>query len=72
MLNSNLIYVGLTRMKKRCFHLGNLNTVKSAIKRKANLSRNTFSQRLLTSMKNGVEVDIPYPKVDNKNNYASI
>ena len=72
MLNSNLIYVGLTRMKKRCFHLGNLNTVKSAIKRKANLSRNTFSQRLLTSMINGVEVDIPYPKVDNKNNYASI
>lgn len=26
MLNSNLIYVGLTRMKEKCFHLGNVDT----------------------------------------------
>lgn len=63
MLNSNLIYVGLTRMKERCFHLGNLNTVNSAIKQKANLSRNTFTQRLLTDMKNGIEVDVPYQRI---------
>lgn len=49
MLNSNLIYVGLTRMKERCFHLGDLKTVNIAIKKKANLSRNTFMQQLLIS-----------------------
>ena len=50
-------------MKERCFHLGNLNTVNSAIKQKANLSRNTFTQRLLTDMKNGIEVDVPYQRI---------
>jgi exodeoxyribonuclease V alpha subunit len=49
MLNSNLIYVGLTRMKERCFHLGNIKTVNIAIKKKANLSRNTFMQEILKS-----------------------
>lgn len=47
MLNSNLVYVGLTRMKEKCFHLGNVDTVNMAVKKKANLSRNTFMQRLL-------------------------
>lgn len=47
MLNSNLIYVGLTRMKEKCFHLGNVDTVNMAVKKKANLTRNTFMQRLL-------------------------
>ena len=47
MLNSNLIYVGLTRMRQKCFHLGNLKTVNMTIKKKANFSRNTFTQRLL-------------------------
>jgi len=42
MLNSNLIYVGLTRMKEKCFHLGNPNTVNIAIKKKENFDRNTF------------------------------
>lgn len=47
MLNSNLIYVGLTRMKERCFHFGDTTTVNRAIKKKANLSRNTFMQKML-------------------------
>lgn len=52
MLNSNLIYVGLTRMKKRCFHLGTLNSVNQAINKKANLIRHTFMQQLLLSTTN--------------------
>ena len=47
MLNSNLIYVGLTRMKEKCFHLGNIDTVNIAVKKKANFIRNTFMQNLL-------------------------
>ncbi len=47
MLNSNLIYVGLTRMKEKCFHLGNVDTVNLAVKKKANFTRNTFMQKLL-------------------------
>lgn len=53
MLNSNLIYVGLTRMKERCFHFGDTTTVNRAIKKKANLSRNTFMQKLLKSKAKG-------------------
>ena len=47
MLNSNLLYVGLTRMRKRCYHLGTLNSVNQAIGKKANLTRHTFMQQLL-------------------------
>ena len=47
MLNSNLLYVGLTRTKERCFHLGNLGTVNRAIKIKENLKRKTFLEDLL-------------------------
>ena len=47
MLNSNLIYVGLTRMKEKCFHLGNIDTVNQSVKKKANFVRNTFMQRLI-------------------------
>ena len=65
MLNSNLIYVGLTRMKKQCFHLGNINTVSSSIIKKANLNRNTFMQRLLFNMYTGVDVDVPYENTNN-------
>lgn len=42
MLNSNLIYVGLTRMTERCFHLGSANAVNKAVKKKANKKRHTF------------------------------
>lgn len=51
MLNSNLLYVGLTRMKKRCYHLGTLSSVNQAIGKKANLTRHTFMQQLLLNIK---------------------
>ena len=65
MLNSNLIYVGLTRMKEKCFHFSNIKTINYAIQIKENLNRNTYMQRLLTDMYNGIEVELPYktPKV---------
>lgn len=47
MLNSNLVYVGLTRMREKCFHLGNSHTVEQSIKKKANFSRNTLMQKFL-------------------------
>lgn len=50
MLNSNLLYVGLTRMKERCYHLGALNSINQAVKKKANLTRHTHMQELLLTM----------------------
>lgn len=47
MLNSNLLYVGLTRMKQKLYHLGTLQSVNQAVKKKANLTRHTFMQGLL-------------------------
>lgn len=47
MLNNNLLYTGLTRMRQKCYHLGTLASVNKAIGKKANLSRNTFMQELL-------------------------
>ena len=51
MLNSNLIYVGLTRTTDKCFHLGSVQSVNMAVKKKENLSRNTFLHDLLASAK---------------------
>ena len=50
MLNSNLLYVGLTRMKEGCYHLGALNSINQAVKKKANLTRHTHMQELLLTM----------------------
>ena len=47
MLNSNLLYVALTRMRKKCYHLGSYNTVNQAVTKKANLERQTLTQQLL-------------------------
>ena len=47
MLSSNLLYVALTRMKEKCFHIGDLKTVNRAIKKKVNLMRDTFLEELL-------------------------
>ena len=47
MLNSNLIYVGLTRTKQRCYHLGNFDTVNMSIKKKEDVRRNTWMQDLI-------------------------
>lgn len=51
MLNSNLIYVGLTRTKKRCYHFGNISTINQAVAKKENLARHTFMQQLLLENK---------------------
>ena len=46
-LNSNLVYVGCTRARKRCFHIGSVDTMNKVVKKKVNLTRNTFMQQLL-------------------------
>lgn len=56
MLNSNLLYVGLTRMKKKCYHLGTLSSVNQAIGKKANLTRHTFMQQLLLTITENVKI----------------
>lgn len=47
MQSSNLLYVGLTRTKERCFHIGDLETVNRAIKKKEEKLRKTFLIDLL-------------------------
>ena len=42
MLNSNLLYVATTRAKERCFMLGSPVTINRAIKKKINLTRDTY------------------------------
>lgn len=42
MLNSNILYVGLTRMKEKIFHVGDSKSVNKAVLKKENLSRNTW------------------------------
>jgi len=37
----------LTRMKKKCFHLGAVQTINQAVVKKANLTRHTFIQDML-------------------------
>ena len=46
-LNSNLLYVGGTRAKERVFLLGNIQTINRAIKKKENLSRDTYMLDML-------------------------
>lgn len=48
MLNSNLIYVGLTRTKEKCFHLGSMSAVNTAVTKKEDMKRDTFMKELLT------------------------
>ena len=50
MLNSNLIYTGMSRTSGRCITIGNLYTINRALKKRANLSRNTW---LITFSKDG-------------------
>ena len=49
MLNSNLLYVGVTRAKEKCILIGELEIYNRSIKKKENLERNTFMCRLLKS-----------------------
>jgi exodeoxyribonuclease V alpha subunit len=39
----------LTRMKEILYHLGSLQSVNQAVKKKANLARHTFMQNMLKS-----------------------
>lgn len=48
-LNSNLLYVGCTRARNRCVHIGSVDTVNKVIKKKANFARHTFMQQMLKS-----------------------
>ncbi|HBF8685579.1 TPA: AAA family ATPase [Clostridioides difficile] len=51
MLNSNLLYVAVTRAKERVYLLGNIITINRAIKKKENLCRNTWLPYLLKEAK---------------------
>lgn len=53
MLNSNLVYVGCTRARKRCFHIGSVDTMNKVVHKKANFTRHTFMQQLLKDMADG-------------------
>ena len=46
MLNSNIIYVGLTRMQEKVFHIGDINTVNRAVLKKENFERDTWLKEL--------------------------
>ncbi len=52
MLNSNLLYVGVTRAKEKCILIGELETYNRSIKKKENLARNTFMCELLKGGQN--------------------
>ena len=42
MLNSNLLYVGISRAKEKCYHLGEIKPVNNALKKKENFDRKTL------------------------------
>lgn len=48
MLNSNLLYVGESRAKEKCYHLGEIKTVNNALKKKENFDRKTMLYTFLT------------------------
>ena len=47
MLNSNLMYVAVTRTKRRCYHVGMRRTVNYCVKKKVDFNRNTMLQWML-------------------------
>lgn len=51
MLNSNLLYVAYTRAREKCFNIGNPKTIAVAIKKKQNLSRETFLQDIIKKIR---------------------
>lgn len=51
MLNSNLLYVGVTRAKQRVWCIGNITTINRAIKKKENLNRQTYLKEILEHLK---------------------
>lgn len=47
MLNSNLLYVGISRAKEKCFHLGSIKAVNDSLKKKINFNRKTMLKTFL-------------------------
>jgi len=47
MLNSNLLYVGESRAKEKCYHLGEIRTVNNSLKKKENFDRKTMLQMFM-------------------------
>lgn len=52
MLNSNLLYVGVTRAKEKCYLIGDFNTYDKAIKKQENFRRKTWLTDLLKEQGN--------------------
>jgi exodeoxyribonuclease V alpha subunit len=46
-LNSNLLYVGVTRAKEKIYHIGELSVIESSVCKKAEMDRNTHLKELL-------------------------
>ena len=53
MLNSNLLYVAVTRAKEKCYLISDLITFGRAIKKKENFTRQTWLYDLLKENENG-------------------
>lgn len=49
MLSSNLLYVGMTRMKEKCFHIGEKATIDKAVHKKDDMNRKTLLQYLISN-----------------------
>ncbi|NFF75932.1 exodeoxyribonuclease V subunit alpha [Clostridium sporogenes] len=49
-LNKNLMYVGATRAKEKCYHIALPETINYALRRSAELQRNTFLKDLLIEL----------------------
>ena len=47
MLNSNLLYVGITRATEKVYHLGEAQTVNRAIHKKVDFKRETYLLNML-------------------------
>ncbi len=51
MMNSNLLYVGVTRTQQKCYHIGSISAINAAIKKKENFHRDTYLKELLIGNK---------------------
>lgn len=54
-LNSNLMYVSITRAKENCYHLGEIKTVNTALKKKENFNRQTLLLNFLKDINDPFE-----------------
>ena len=54
MLNSNLLYVGVSSAKEKCYHLGEVRTVNNALKKKENFDKKDIIRWFFTSKLGGI------------------